>query len=161
MSKTFLQKIDALTEYVGMLFLCIMCVVILLQIICRYVFNNALAWPEEVARFSFIWATYFAISMCMKGDQHLRITLLQTLISKNACKAVDILCMLINAAFFVACVYLSIDLTIKVYETEQIAVSMPLPIWVVWIAIPLGCLLTLLQTLREMVRLFQPSGTSD
>lgn len=37
--------------------LALMVVVILLQVIFRYVFNNALAWPDEAARFLMLWMT--------------------------------------------------------------------------------------------------------
>ena len=35
----------------------LMVVVILLQVVFRYVFNNALAWPDEAARFLMLWMT--------------------------------------------------------------------------------------------------------
>lgn len=35
--------------------LAVMVMVILLQVVCRYVLNNALAWPDEAARFLMLW----------------------------------------------------------------------------------------------------------
>ena len=35
----------------------LMVVVILLQVVFRYIFNNALAWPDEAARFLMLWMT--------------------------------------------------------------------------------------------------------
>jgi len=37
--------------------LALMVVLILLQVVFRYVFNNALAWPDEGARFLMLWMT--------------------------------------------------------------------------------------------------------
>ena len=37
--------------------LALMVAVILLQVLMRYVFNNALAWPDEAARFLMLWMT--------------------------------------------------------------------------------------------------------
>jgi len=37
--------------------LSLMVLVILLQVVMRYVFNNALAWPDEGARFLMLWMT--------------------------------------------------------------------------------------------------------
>ena len=37
--------------------LALMVLVILLQVVFRYVFNNALAWPDEAARFLMLWMT--------------------------------------------------------------------------------------------------------
>ncbi|MFD0979115.1 TRAP transporter small permease [Tropicimonas aquimaris] len=41
----------------GWVALAIMVVVILLQVFFRYVLNNALAWPDEAARFLMLWMT--------------------------------------------------------------------------------------------------------
>jgi TRAP-type C4-dicarboxylate transport system permease small subunit len=42
---------------IGWVALAIMVVVILLQVFFRYVMNNALAWPDEAARFLMLWMT--------------------------------------------------------------------------------------------------------
>ena len=36
---------------------CSMFVVSLLQVICRYIFNNSLTWSEELARYLFVWVS--------------------------------------------------------------------------------------------------------
>lgn len=162
MKKFFLFLVDDIADYIGIFFLCTMCVVILLQVICRYAFNSALPWPEEVARYCFLWATYFAISLCMKGDQHLRITLLQSFLNKSAGRYVEILCMILNIAFFIVCIWLSCDLAGKVRDMEQMAVSIPMPVWIVWIGIPLGCTFTLIQAVRNLWNLLcNNTSTTD
>jgi len=40
---------------VSVVALALMVVVILTQVFCRYVLNNALAWPDEAARFLMLW----------------------------------------------------------------------------------------------------------
>lgn len=42
---------------IGALSLGLMVVVILVQVFCRYVLNNALPWPEEASRFLMLWST--------------------------------------------------------------------------------------------------------
>ncbi|MDA9735148.1 TRAP transporter small permease subunit, partial [SAR116 cluster bacterium] len=37
----------------------LMVIVILLQVFFRYVLNNALPWPDELARFLMLWMTGF------------------------------------------------------------------------------------------------------
>lgn len=41
------------------------------QVIFRYIFNNALVWSEEVARFSLIWMTLLGSSVAVRKWQHL------------------------------------------------------------------------------------------
>lgn len=41
----------------GIVAIAVMVAVTILQVICRYGFNNALAWPDEAARFCMLWMT--------------------------------------------------------------------------------------------------------
>lgn len=42
---------------VGVVAIAVMVAVTLLQVVMRYVFNNALPWPDEAARFCMLWMT--------------------------------------------------------------------------------------------------------
>ena len=42
---------------VGIVAIALMVIAILIQVVARYVFNNALPWPDEAARFCMLWMT--------------------------------------------------------------------------------------------------------
>lgn len=46
-----------LGRYISVTALALMVFVILLQVFCRYILNNALPWPDEAARFLMLWLT--------------------------------------------------------------------------------------------------------
>jgi TRAP-type C4-dicarboxylate transport system permease small subunit len=46
-----------LGRHLAWMALALMVLVILLQVVMRYIFNNALAWPDEAARFLMLWMT--------------------------------------------------------------------------------------------------------
>lgn len=54
----------------------VMVIVIFLQVIMRYAFNNSLSWSEELGRFSFEWLTWIGISLGARMGQHIKITML-------------------------------------------------------------------------------------
>lgn len=76
MSRNLIDKMNSVTEFAGVVFLVIMLAVLLLQVLCRFVLNHALAFPEELARFTFLWATYAGISITLRESKHLRIEIL-------------------------------------------------------------------------------------
>ena len=51
---TFLLRIGRHAAWIAM---GLMVLIILLQVVFRYVFNNALAWPDEASRFLMLWMT--------------------------------------------------------------------------------------------------------
>lgn len=44
-------------RWIGIFAVAVMVAAILIQVIARYVFNNALPWPDEAARFCMLWMT--------------------------------------------------------------------------------------------------------
>ena len=51
--------------------------VALLQVFCRYVLGDALAWPEEAAKYLFVWFVFLGAAMVTRRGQHITIDLLR------------------------------------------------------------------------------------
>ena len=76
----FNRLVGWISSYLSILALALMVLIILLQVFCRYVLNNALPWPDEAARFLMLWFAglmapvgtiwHFKSSTC--GDMELR-----------------------------------------------------------------------------------------
>lgn len=62
----------------AMLALCLtgMSIIVLGNVILRYVFHSGIAWSEEVARFLFIWMVFLGAIGALKDNQHLGVDLL-------------------------------------------------------------------------------------
>ena len=60
----------------------LMVVVILLQVVFRYVFNNALAWPDEAARFLMLWMTGFIAPSAYRWGGFVSIEMLPQLLPR-------------------------------------------------------------------------------
>jgi TRAP-type C4-dicarboxylate transport system permease small subunit len=60
---------DAVTGVCVLLFLA----ALTLQVTCRYVFNNPLPWPEELAKFSFVWCCFFGAAAGTRRKAHVAV----------------------------------------------------------------------------------------
>jgi len=72
--KRFLSFIDNSEEILAGSFLMFMCILLLLQVILRYIFGKSLAWSEEMSRYAFLWMVYIGTSLAAKYDGHIRVT---------------------------------------------------------------------------------------
>lgn len=54
-------------------FMSIMTLLIFIQVIMRYVFQNSLSWSEELARYCFVWLIYIGAAYGCKKMQHIKI----------------------------------------------------------------------------------------
>lgn len=64
-----------LEEIILVILFATMVAVIFMQVIMRYVFENALSWSEELGRLIFEWLTWIGMSLGARMGQHIKITL--------------------------------------------------------------------------------------
>ena len=77
------KTLDRCMESIGVVLSLVMVAVIFMQVVFRYCLNNALPWPEEMARYLFIWISYLGVAVCMGDDSHLRVTVIPDMFSKR------------------------------------------------------------------------------
>ena len=130
------------TNTLGYLALCILCMATMLQVIMRYVFNNALAWPEELGRYTFILATYIGIVIMTRTSEHLKIDVLELLLGDKARVSLRIIQEFFCLAYFGIFTWLTWDMMLKMQSIGQHAISMPIAIWTIWAAIAMCSLLS-------------------
>ncbi|MBO9398958.1 TRAP transporter small permease subunit [Shimia sp. R9_2] len=71
-----------LCRRLGALALALMVIVILTQVFCRYVLNNALAWPDEAARFLMLWLVGLMAPSAMRWGGFVAIDTLPNMLSR-------------------------------------------------------------------------------
>lgn len=72
--KKILKWLDDNVElYLCVFLMSFMTILIFIQVVMRYVFNNSLSWSEELARYTFIWLIYLGISYGCKLRKHIKI----------------------------------------------------------------------------------------
>lgn len=71
------DRIELGVEVAAILLLLATASVALLQVFCRYVLGDALAWPEEAAKYLFVWFVFLGAAMVTRRGQHITIDLLR------------------------------------------------------------------------------------
>lgn len=92
--------IDTLFLYASFLILGGMTVLITLQVFFRYVMNAPLAWTEELARFGFIWMTFFAGYLGARKAQHISVELIQDMFPRSVKRGMQALSFALTSVFF-------------------------------------------------------------
>lgn len=81
--------------------LALMVLVILLQVVFRYVFNNALAWPDEAARFLMLWMTGLIAPSAFRWGGFVAIDMLPRALPRTAGLVLAIFLLLLSIAVLV------------------------------------------------------------
>ena len=88
------------------------CVLLLAVLVCvvfyiffgRYVLNNSPMWGEPLSLFCLVWMSILGSALCIRDEQHLRVTMFDTKMGKKSILATDILasvCMFVFAIFLI------------------------------------------------------------
>jgi TRAP-type C4-dicarboxylate transport system permease small subunit len=138
--RTFLSAIrgavDGVIRWVIIVLMLFMTMTVSLQIVFRYVFNIPLGWSEEVARFSFVWVSFFGASALMRVREHINVTVFvdrfPPRLRAGAVLAAN-LCGLICVYFF-----LIGGISLTTNEWRQLAPAMQIPMGWVYLVIPVS-----------------------
>ena len=83
--------LDHVEEFFMIPLIFAMSIIIFIQVVCRYVFQNSLTLSEEMARYMFVWLVYFSVSYTARREKHIRIDAAINLYPKKARPYIEIL----------------------------------------------------------------------
>lgn len=141
-----------------------MVVLLFIQVVGRYVFDDPPDWTEELARMVFIYLTFVGGALAIVRNAHLRIESFHSRLSPRSKMALDIVLVMVGVIFLAATLYHSIGLLGRL--SHQPMSSVPISKAFMFAAVPVGCALMLIYELlriRNYVRVLSqaPSDRSE
>lgn len=138
------------------------CVVLLitLQVVMRYVFQNALSWSEELTLWCFIWFIWIGISYAFKERKHVKVSLFQDLLPKKFKRHLEVGIDISVVAFLLLMTYQSYKLISLPYVISQTSVVLNLPIPFLYASAPVGSLLSVFRIIQHYSKSLRSSSVS-
>lgn len=115
-------------------------VLAVVQVLFRYVIGYSLAWSEELARMSFVWATYLGIAVVAGRGRHMRMELFGDRVSTPVRRALDFLAETVTAAASMAMLVHGWSFAMRVTGSTG---ALEVPTRYLYLAVPVGAALTL------------------
>lgn len=123
-----------------MISLAVMVIVIFMQVVMRYVFNNSLSWSEEFARYLFVWFSWIGVSAGLKDNEHLRVEILSTSLKRRGLfksnESINILVSLVWLATTAIVAFNGFEVVMSQMELHVLTPAMRLPVWFGYFSIP-------------------------
>jgi TRAP-type C4-dicarboxylate transport system permease small subunit len=128
------------------------------QVVTRYVFNYTPSFGEELARYMFVWVVFLSLPIVAKKGGHMAIEMITVRLKGAALRRVNLIADAFTLVFLGIMVWHGIGMVMRAsYQTSpalQISMS-----WV-YLAIPLGCGIMLLNVLQHFLSLLR-TGAAD
>jgi len=126
--------------------------IMLLQVIMRYVFNNSLSWPEELARILFVWFTFIGLSYSTAKRIHVRIDLLVNVFPAGLKNTILFLVDLLMLSFFIIIGAKGISALNKLVISGQATAALGIPIQYIMSALEVGIILSIARLIQNIVK---------
>lgn len=150
--KQVLKFLDKhLEEYLIAILLIALTLIMLLQIVMRYVFNNSLSWPEELSRYCFVYITFFTWGYCVRNDSMLRLDILKELLPSKIWTVLQAIVRIVSLIFFLCMFVNSLDLLASMQKTSRVSAALGIPYTFIYLSTVLGFGLAVIRGVQMIV----------
>ena len=153
--KRSIQKVDKclsmIENAVIILGLSAMFLILLAQVIMRYVFSRPLTWSEEAARFIFVYVSFIGISYAYRQKGHIRMEVVVNLFPQAVRRGLEVLIHLGTIALF--CYMIPFSFRFIGIQAGVKATATHIPMSIVYTALPLGMALSCVRLLISSLRI--------
>lgn len=148
--------------YISQFIILVMMLTTCYDVVMRYVFARPTDWSVELNAALLIFITFLSAAELVKGDQHIQMEALYSLLPPRKKRFIDFILLIISLALCVILIWLGTKLTITNYMSG-IATSgtFSLPMWIPYLCIPVGSFLMGLEFLVRIARFAQTGSEGD
>jgi C4-dicarboxylate transporter, DctQ subunit len=157
----FLQWLNKFEEIISSCALAAMVIIIILQVFQRYILQHSLDWPEELARYLFVFSVYVGSSYATSEKRHLEVTICRTVFGEKIGHYFTILAYLITIVFCGIMFFWGMMMTQFVADSNQVAPALQFPMWIAYSCIPLGFFLMTIRTIIVLKDIVLSKGTAS
>jgi C4-dicarboxylate transporter DctQ subunit len=140
-------------------------VIICGQVVSRYVFNYTPSWSEELSRYLIVWTIFIGTAVGVRKNIHIGVDAFIRLAPPWLKKVFEVLLNLIGAVVSAYLIYLSVLFIKDTIEYEQLSPAMQIPMYIPYLAMPVGLSFSVVHFLHDIVKLFttgeEPHGADD
>lgn len=151
----FLDMLEKIQRAILTVSVAAMVVLMVYQVILRYVFSNSNAWSEELIRYLFILNVMLASPIAIRRNNHLQIDVLINCFSPRVKRIFTVLATLAGIVFLCFLLKYSIDLCMTATNNVSaglaaagLNVSMAIP----YASLPLGAVLMILTSIEVVLK---------
>ncbi|HKL00449.1 MAG TPA: TRAP transporter small permease [Desulfotignum sp.] len=121
-------------------------------VISRYVFNSAITFTDELNMIFIVVVTFAGLSYAARNGRHIRMSAIYDVMPVKIRKALMIVMTSITSAFMFFLSFYAYTYIVEVYQSGRILPALGLPVFYIYLWVPIGFVVTGLQYAFTVVK---------
>lgn len=143
--KKFFNNLRKIEEALVVILMIVMCGIIFLATISRFTNLFIISWAEELARYCMIWVIFIGVTIAAQNGEHYCVEALSMFLPKRILNVIRVICTVFVVGFNLVAAYYGVFILRYQIEGAQITPSLNWPMWIIYLAIPVGLILMAVQ----------------
>lgn len=152
---------NRIEEFFLVLTMAIMVLIMFFQATSRFFIGNSLSWGAELAQYLHIWQIWIGASLAIRLKAHINVDVFLKIFPSVVQKIFNVLAILCWFAFSAFLAIEGSKYVMTVLESGQTSPSLQVPMWIPYLAIPLGGLLMVIRLIQQLYFIFVQNSASD
>ncbi|KGE78374.1 TRAP transporter small permease [Halomonas sp. ND22Bw] len=146
---TFISKVEAVILALGVL---LMATNTIANVIGRFVFGESIFFSGEINRILIIMITFAGIGYAARHGRHIRMSAIYDALPVGGRRALMIAISLFTSLVMFFLLYFSVLYILDLHDKGRILPALGFPIWIIYVWVPLGFLITGIQYLLTAIK---------
>ena len=142
---------DNLEQSLMVILLLFMSVIMIIQVIARYVFGNSLTWSEELTRYLFIWSGFLSVSFCIKKKISIRIDQVVNALPGKLSSIFKVIEKVIMLSFFCYMSFYAFDYFTQSVASGQVSPAIGIPMFLIQVSPFVGFVLAIVRLIQSLL----------
>lgn len=156
-----IRPLEWIENGIAVLSMATVSVLVFANVISRYGFSYTPIWSEELSRFLVVWSIFIGVSIGVRKNQHIGVDALIRFLPHKLLLAAEVLLNLIGIVVIGILIYTSIDFIKETMEYEQLSPAMRIPMYIPYIAMPVGLSFSVIHFIHNIVKLFTDPSQAE
>ena len=135
MINRFLNRLE---EFLIASFMAAATLVTFIAVVMRYTTGYGIDWAQELTIYLFIWMAKFGAAYGVRTGIHIGVDFLVNWVRPSIRRKMVIIALSLGVIFTGSIAFFGARWVIFIYGTGQVSPDMEMPMWIVYLAIPLG-----------------------
>lgn len=147
-----MKRLLNILENFGALLLAVMIILVVYQVITRYIFSSPPAWTEELARYFMIWSTIIISTVLVFDRDHINMDYFVGLLPKKFQKPVNLVTNTVITFLMGALFFSGIELIKSSIKVTQKSPGAGIPMYYIYTVIPFAAVLMFIAQIRNIIK---------